>query len=80
MGAGDAPRPDAERRKPVRRLARGADRRGSRRRSKPGRSVCLGDGVGSDRGTQRAPPRRCPFGGALTHSRRRPADSPSDPS
>lgn len=39
MGAGDAPRPDAERLTPVRRSARGVDRRGSRRRPKPGRTV-----------------------------------------
>ena len=39
MGAGDAPRSDVERREPVRRSARGADRRGLRRRPKPGPSI-----------------------------------------
>lgn len=36
MGAGDAPRSDVERRKPVRRSARDVDRRGLRRRPKHG--------------------------------------------
>lgn len=39
MGAGDAPRSDAERLAPVRRSARGADQCGSRRRPKPGLSI-----------------------------------------
>ena len=45
MGAGDAPRSDVERRMPVRRSARGVDRRGLRWRPKPGPSIRLGDVV-----------------------------------
>ena len=67
MGASDAPGPDAERRKPVRRSARGADRRGSRRRRKPRRSVRSGDGSAAT-------------GGCCARSRRWRAVSPFDPS
>lgn len=55
MGAGDAPRPDAERRKLVRRSARCADRCGSWRRPKPGPSIRLWRCRLRDRGGQRAP-------------------------
>src|SRR5262249_14902426 len=60
MGAGDAPRSDAERLRPVRRSARGADRRGSRRRPKPGRNARPRRCRRPDRGPQRAPSRRAP--------------------
>ena len=55
MGAGDAPRSDAERREPVRRSARGVDQRGLPRRTK--RSLLLGlrDAVGTIVAGQRAP-------------------------
>lgn len=58
MGAGDAPRSDAERQQPVRRSARGVDRRGSRWRTKPRPSISLWRRRRRDRGTQRAPQRR----------------------
>ena len=45
MGAGDAPRSDVERREPVRRSARGVDRRGLRRRPKPDLTNGRGDVV-----------------------------------
>jgi hypothetical protein len=79
MGAGDAPRLDAERREPVRQSARGAVRRGPHRRPTPGRMIppaeCRRRGRGcSARPHQGVPP------GAPPRSRRRPAGSPSDPS
>jgi hypothetical protein len=45
MGAGDAPRSDVERRKPVRRSTRGADPCGLERRPKPGLLLACGDAV-----------------------------------
>jgi len=78
MGAGDAPRPDAERREPVRRSARGADRCGPRRRPKPGRTI-----PPADTPSARPGKRRAPAGGAHeapARPRHRPAGSPSDPS
>ncbi|KAF5204526.1 hypothetical protein FRX31_005888 [Thalictrum thalictroides] len=55
MGAGDASRPDAERRELVRRSARCADRRGLRRRPKPGPSIRPWRCRPRDRGGQHAP-------------------------
>lgn len=55
MGAGDAPRSDAERRELVRRSARGVDRRGSRGRPKPGPSISPWRCRLRDRGGQHAP-------------------------
>ncbi|CAL9142974.1 unnamed protein product, partial [Musa hybrid cultivar] len=80
MGAGDAPRSDAERRlagPPVRRSARGADRCGLHRRPKPGRIVrsrgIPSSGRGHDARHRRAR-------GAHARPRHRPVGSPSDPS
>ena len=55
MGAGDAHRPDAERRELVRRSARYADRRGLRRRPKPGPLIRPWRCRPRDRGGQHAP-------------------------
>lgn len=55
MGAGDAPRSDAERLEPVRRSALGVDRRGLRRWPKPGLLICPWRRHRRDRGGQRAP-------------------------
>ncbi|PXX94885.1 hypothetical protein DF185_22860, partial [Marinifilum breve] len=55
MGAGDAPRSDAERREPVRRSALGVDRRGLRWWPKPGLLICPWRRHRRDRGGQRAP-------------------------
>ncbi|KAL5697238.1 hypothetical protein ACHQM5_030904 [Ranunculus cassubicifolius] len=55
MGAGDACRLDAERRKLVRHSARRADRRGLRRRPKPGLLLRLRRCRFRDRGGQHAP-------------------------
>ena len=55
MGAGDACRSDAERRKLVRHSARGADRRGLWRRPKPGLLLRLRRCRFCDRGGQHAP-------------------------
>ena len=77
MGAGDAPRSDVERREPVRRSARGVDRRGSWRRPKPGPLIRPWRRRRLDRGIQHAPPRRA---SAPACSGRRPAGSPFGPS
>ncbi|KAA3447110.1 hypothetical protein EPI10_034370 [Gossypium australe] len=70
MGAGDAPRSDVERREPVRRSARGVDRRGSWRRPKPGPLIRPWRRRRLDRGIQHAPSRRA---SAPACSGRRPA-------
>ena len=77
MGAGDAPRSDAERREPVRRSARGADRRGLRLRPKPLPLKSLWRCRRRDCGLQRAPSRRAH---APARYGRRPAGSPFGPS
>ena len=79
MGAGDAPRLDAERREPVRQSARGAVRRGPRRRPKPGRMIPPAERRRRGRGRSARPPQGVPHGAPM-RSRRRPAGSPSDPS
>ena len=77
MGAGDAPRSDVERREPVRRSARGVDRRGLQRRPKPGPLIRPWKCRLWDLVSQREPSRRA---SALARSGRRPAGSPFDPS
>lgn len=76
MGAGDASRSDVERREPVRRSTRGADQRGSMRRSKLGQSICPLDGVAPIQ----ADSARLVRASATARSRRWPAGSPFDPS
>ena len=58
MGAGDAPRSDVERLRPVRRSAWGVDQCGSRWRPKPGPLKCPRRRRRRDRGLQRAPSKR----------------------